>query len=618
MTTSLLNSISQEINQFDASGQQNLGGLLEDSDNFLRYLKDYQADLEREIAQEEEKVQNEGSSSVSNGKSHNGTAAASAFGSSSVQQKADAWYKSSISRLKSYNSANNKLQKNVLNNPKFTVDLDEAYSYKLNIDSSPVAETNIEEALLELMPPANPSPTFLPADIEAKSLKQENKDELMKAIILHLLKRGQGNVVPSLLRQHQQRSHGSSGSPIIIDPELEKRFALLNDIVEDICVKHDLTQALGWFHTKFNESVLEKQAVYSEQENAEAFSNTEFKFHMLQFIILLNGKNQGFSYDDAVEAYFYSKAHFNKFLKHYLHEMAPLMTLILFNSDGNSGIENFSKQRNKEHAIQSFIEKMKSGFTLESDSARSAQNGTQIDFVSELLGCFKNVHENSHLFASLANDFISEFCKDLKLSSDSPLFQSILAGHIYLPSFYKYNQVQLKLKSFKAAAQLEKDAAADDDHDHNNNNNNNNNNTHNNGNHISETKSSSEINSIKPSTYDDELPFQLSDRNRFLFNNHPIFICPISREQAIPVTYEVGTNTFIEAKEGAPLTIKKEKYVRENTATTQVVVFNYCNHCALRESIWQLSKKGVDIFKCPYCYKKHKYTDVSDAFFIDL
>ena len=70
------------------------------------------------------------------------------------------------------------------------------------------------------------------------------------------------------------------------------------------------------------------------------------------------------------------------------------------------------------------------------------------------------------------------------------------------------------------------------------------------------------------------------------------FICPVSREQLIPIT--------------------------ENGYTTQAVVLNYCQHLVLRDSIWHLSKKGIDIFKCHYCYKKHKYSDVTDAYFIDL
>ena len=50
-----------------------------------------------------------------------------------------------------------------------------------------------------------------------------------------------------------------------------------------------------------------------------------------------------------------------------------------------------------------------------------------------------------------------------------------------------------------------------------------------------------------------------------LFKYHPIFICPVSREQLIPIT--------------------------ENGYTTQAVVLNYCQHLVLRDSIWHLSKR---------------------------
>lgn len=109
------------------------------------------------------------------------------------------------------------------------------------------------------------------------------------------------------------------------------------------------------------------------------------------------------------------------------------MSLILFNSD--SGIENFSRQKHKETAINNFIEKLKQGFSIEAEEVLSNGHQSQAEFVSELLNSFNNVHENEELFANLSHDFVAEYCKDLKLSSDSSLFQSVLAGHIYLPSF---------------------------------------------------------------------------------------------------------------------------------------------------------------------------------------
>ena len=185
----------------------------------------------------------------------------------------------------------------------------------------------------------------------------------------------------------------------------------------------------------------------------------------------------------------------------------------------------------------------------------------------------------------------------MKLSNDSSLFQSILAGHLYLPSFYKYNQIQLKLKKLKTIS----NEKVHEEHT---------------GQSSSNNSGSSHAehqmaNLVAP--YQFELPFQLPDSNRFLFKYHPIFICPVSREQSIPITETLVQTTIREDN-----IIKKRKYVVENPSKTQVVILNYCQHLALRDSIWQLSKKGMEVFKCHYCYKKHKYSDISDAYFIDL
>ncbi|KAI5953527.1 hypothetical protein KGF54_002899 [Candida jiufengensis] len=571
-TTSLLNNLTNEIELFNQSGTEQLNSLLQDSNDFLKELKDIELDLQQEIIQQDQLSKT--STSIKNDSpttSLNKSKAKIAL----LPQKSENWYKSSINRLKSYNSANNKFSRNILNNSKFSVDLDEAYTYPLNMDNYPVNDFNLDKTLNEATLPYL-TKSVISSEIKSKNIKQENKEELMKAIVLHLLKIGQSSVVPSILSQIPTK--------LSVNEDLLERFKLLNQIVDDICIRHDLSQALGWLHTKYNEKILHNQ---QEFEESDSFNVVEFKFHILQFIILLNGKNSGFSYDDAVEAYFYSKDHFTKFLKNYLHEIAPLMTLILFEPDFNSGIENFSKQKSKEIAIHNFIEKIKQGFLLENDEKNSdIGKQSQIEFVSDLLNSFKNVHKNENLFLNISNDFIAEYCKDLKLSKDSSLFQSILAGHLYLPSFYKYNQIQLKMKQFKTEPKEPKT----------------------NENYI--------INNV--ATYHYELPFQLPDSNRFLFKNHPIFICPISREQLIPITNNIIETIVVEDGKNGTVVGKKKKFVVENLLKTQVVVLNYCQHLALRDSIWHLSKKGMDVFKCPYCYKKHKYNDVTDAFFIDL
>ena len=625
--TDLLDTLTQELNQFTTAGQQSLNSLIDSTDTFLQQLRDMEAELACELEIETKEnhnavnLQNEQDSDDTFHFQQINSIHREKFNVKLLQGQQEVWYKSSIDKLKSYNSANNKFQKNVLNNSKFLIDINEAYSYPLNIDSHPVCPFDLENEINEEMSsfssrstfPLSSSSTYplsapLPAHIEANFEKQEGTEELTKAIILHLLKSGYSDVVPLLVNQV---------SPLLsttyrIDFELSQQFTLLHEILDDICLRHDLRQALGWFYTKYNEN-MEKTPSFVDSVDAETFSSTEFKFHMLQFILLLNGKQLEFSSHDAIEAYIYSKEHLERFLKKYLHEMAPLLTLMLFNEDDDSGIENFSKLRNKGLAARDFIEKMRIGFLIDKGSHRGNANTSQLEFVSLLLDCFTNVHEHQSLFTKLANDFVSVYCKSLKLSSDSPLFQSILAGHVYLPSFYKYNRIHSRLKGQKLLTAHDEEGVLETEL----------------GSALgsgftSGFGSASDLskNKLKGSSngtgYNFELPFQLLDRNRFLFINHPIFVCPVSREQAIPVTYELVTSTRIEKLPGLQLTVTKEHHFRDCSSTTQVVALNFCNHLALRESIWQLSKKGIDIFKCPYCSKKHKYTDVSDAFFIDL
>ncbi|KAL6453574.1 RMD5 E3 ubiquitin-protein ligase RMD5 [Candida maltosa Xu316] len=569
MTSSatLLDTLSSELINFDQTGSENLNDLVQDSNNFLSELKAIESELIKEA--NEETTTNTESSKQKN----------SQVSIDKLSKLTDKWYKSSISRLKAYNSANNKFSKNVLNNSKFNIDLDDAYTYPLLLNSYP------DKGFVKEPPPIKNGNSNYTTDesrisyeLQSKRLKSENKEELVKAIALHLLKNGECELVPEILKEL------SSSSSLLIDRELFEKFTFLNQIVDNIVNKHDLTMALNWFNEKYNDlttnnvkgSVLGSGATTTNSstinlsvhvDETDSMRDLEFKFHMLQFTILLNGNDSSFSLDDALAAYLYSKDNFSKFFKDYINEISPLMTLLLFKTNKDNDTYDDFYKKNMLSAVKNFINKMKQGYYLENEHRRNNNvHAREVKFVGELLSSFENIHTNKNLFLNLGNEFISEYCKDMKLSDDSSLFQSILAGHIYLSSFYKYNQIQVKLKKLKSISGDENQAPAN-------------------------TPTNDEVVNFV-ATYHFELPFQLPDSNRFLFKYHPIFICPVSREQLIPIT--------------------------ENASKTQAVVLNYCQHLALRDSIWHLSKKGMEIFKCHYCYKKHKYNDITDAYFIDL
>lgn len=573
-STALLDTLSTEVTNLNQSGTDSLNDLLQDSNEFLAELRLIELDLIEEVnSQENELPLHKPVDPVDK-----------------LLKLSDKWYKSSISRLKSYNSANNKFSKNILNNPKFSIELDDAYTYPLllnnyprnNLDGHQQKHGSTRSKDINREAPEEGHP-LLPKSSQLEQIKNENREELIKAIVLHLLKTGQCDIVPEVLKELPANTSN------VIDQDLFKKFEVLNQIVDNIITRHDLSLALQWFQEKYNERVAinAKNSILPPNTSADTFGSInlswdqtdsfhdiEFKFHMLQFTILLNGENSSFTLDNALKAYLYSKDNFSKFFKDYIHEISPLMTLLLFRTDKDTDtFDDFSK-KHMVTTVKSFITKMKQGFYMENErNQRSMGHGGEAKFVYELLANFENIHESSSLFTNLANEFIAEYCKDLKLSNDSSLFQSVLAGHIYLPSFYKYNQIQLKLKKLKLASggKLNEDSSGA-------------------SNSTNGTPNSQVENFV--ATYHFELPFQLPDSNRFLFKYHPIFICPVSREQLIPIT--------------------------ENGYTTQAVVLNYCQHLVLRDSIWHLSKKGIDIFKCHYCYKKHKYSDVTDAYFIDL
>lgn len=421
------------------------------------------------------------------------------------------WYKLSIQGLKRYNPAINRFNKNVVSNPKFKADVDDAYIYKLPMANHP-----------------QPPPKLLLVPLAPEKLHYENKLELTKAIVLHLLKNGHCEVVQDLLDEVVD----GGGGPV--NDEALARFRDLKHILDSITKHHNLALALDWF------------AQYSL--NSDRSWCIGFKFHVLQYVLLLNQPDK-LAMANAAEASAYAQRHFPHYSKRYFHEIAMLAPLLVYQREHAT---NFFAYLHKSHLVRLLL-----------------NLSPELTFVVDLLDRFQQVHDYEEVFVNLAHEFMLEFCEQLGLSDDSLLFQAVLAGFVYMPLFYKYNQIQTKL----GKTPLEPD-------------------------------SSQFVTNLKGETvaaYTYDLPFQLSDAPRFLWRYHPIFICPISKEQLIPITGEsaaAGGN-------GQP---------HDNP----VVVLDHCQHVALKDSVWQLLKKGVDMFKCHYCYKKHKMSEVKDAYFIDL
>lgn len=520
---SLLDTLSSEVTQLTDNGERSLSGLIKESDDFLNDLKSLRTTLNIE-AQNAEK-RSELDLPETTGKSLD-----------VLDKLVSRWYKSSINGLKSYNSSINKFQKNVLNNPAFYINLDDAYTYPLNLDNLPIKTEKKENS------------------DQLSLAKINNRDLLIKSIILHLSKIGQCNIVTDVAKELSAES--------TIDESLLRKFELLKTIVDDITIKHDLNKALAWFKVKYNQKIVSSPSGNLEAPNHK---DIEFKFHMLQFILLFKGLGDDpFSLDNSLSAYLYANDNFTRFFEDYLDDISSLGTLLLCTV-------NPLESKSPDDSIADFANKVKNDFQLHN----SKKNSSESKYVYDLLTNFKTIDSNQVLFVNLANEFISEYCQDLQLSNDSSLFQSLLAGFIYLPNFHKYKTIQNKMQrvSFSEERPVK-------------------------------------LTEVLAAPHDFDLPFQLPDSNRFLFNYHSIFICPISKEQLIPISeveHTYDTNDH-----------KRKKSNESTNNESPLVVLNYCQHVALRESIWQLSNKGLDTFKCHYCYKKHKYAEVSDAYFIDL
>lgn len=617
---SLLDELSTELQGFISTGLNSIQGLLDESDTFLAALKDIRTELESEISaggnhdhqygdsqgdltkpynQYDTEITKKEAASQSIHDS-NKTNLDQLYSNSNYQLTSDPqldfnfqvasnsplksnslnrssqvlqgnsfdsldklsskWYKNSIAHLKSYNSGINKFLKNVLNNLAFNINLDDAYTFPLSVSSIPGAQ-------------------FAAENQKAGTLGENKRDLLIKSIILHLLKSGQCDVVNAVLKE--------MSCEVDINKEYLSKFEYLKSVVDDVTNRHDLTKALEWFRAKYNASKgYDKEDIDGDKITGEAsdgfavrsFDNTELllyetqtynevelRFHLLQFVLLLNGKGK-FSLQNSINAYMYAKDNFMKFFEDHLDIIAPLITLLVVQTEGSNSTDTFQR-KHVNSMMQEFFNKLKSDFRF----LHSISDSTVTRYVYELLNNFEEINNKQALFVDLANDFILEFCKDLRLSNDSSLFRSMLAGFIYLPSFYKYRKIQMRMQrlSFSAEDAPEQGKKIVD------------------------------------------LPFQLPDAHRFLFNFHSIFICPISKEQLVPLTSD------------KPPSLKRKKSndhvgAEHMIGKSPLVVLNLCHHVALRESVWQLSNKGMDMFKCHYCYKNHKYTDVSDAYFIDI
>lgn len=227
MSGSLLEVLTDELDAFTRAGEKSLSLLLEESHDFLNELKDLRTQIEKELPSE-----------------NNTDCYKQILDTDLLDEKSGKWYKKSINLLKTYNTATNKFLKNVLNNTNFNVDLDEAYTFQLNVD-------NFSE------PSQNASNSYPDVDAaELREIRQENEVDLMKAIISHLLKIGQCDIVNELI--------SSLNGKVSVDPILLSNFKTLNEIVDSIVLQHDLLKSLKWMQDKRNEKLKDMAAVQEQ------------------------------------------------------------------------------------------------------------------------------------------------------------------------------------------------------------------------------------------------------------------------------------------------------------------------------------------------------------------
>lgn len=509
--TVLMENLKREVDLLDGAGALAFSTISSDTTALLDDLRALECELAAEI------TTNTTNSSVDAKESkHSGieipalstTQALISDLRSTLQSASSRWYSLSISSLKAYNHQISKYVKNIASSPKYTMDLDDAYTFPLLLDSYP--SSNGGDDLVH----------------------STNRQELVKSIIVHLLKSGHHLAAANLARDCNINQS--------MDNTIATQFVRLNEILEEMKVRHELTGAVQWLQTQ-------NPAPQSPMEQIL------LKLHFLQFALYLSGDGSATS---GVQAYIYGKEHFPQYFKNYINEIAPAMTLLLY-----------CPTMVADHGNADLRTKITEAYT-ESVNRRSG-HATRMDrFLVDLLQDFDHMHLRQDVFDTLAHEFSVEFCAGMALSGESALFESVLAGFVNLPNFYKYSQLQKRLGRQADAA---------------------------------------------PS----ELPFQLPDKNHFLFRHHPIFICPVSKEQLIPLSSRVlaSEEDMRDRKRRAVLVSATEKLV---PMANPVVVFDHCRHLALKDSVRSLTKGGTEVFKCHYCYKKHRLQDVSDAYFVDL
>lgn len=511
--TVLVENLKKEVDLLDDAGASAFSAIASDTAALLDDLRALEKSLVAEIATTDVNGGNHPNPTANEENSLNGRTSSTHIPSSTTQllpgvkSASSRWYTLSISSLKTYNHQISKYVKNIAMSPKYKVDLDSAYTFPLLLDAYP---TNTDTNALS---------------------NADNRQELVKSIVVHLLKSGHNGAVAELVRDCRIDQK--------MDDTMAAQFLQLHRILEELKVRHELASAVQWLET---------------QNPAPRSARVQIllKLHLLQFVLYLSGGTLG----SGVQAYIYAKTHFPLYFKNYINEIAPAMTLLLHDPMRLLSQYNADLRRNISR-------------TFAQDVNNRPGKATRMDrFLIDLLRDFDHMHLRQDVFDALAHEFAVEFCAGMALSGESALFESVLAGFVNLPNFYKYSQLQKRL-----GRQVD----------------------------------------VAPA----ELPFQLPDKNHFLFRHHPIFICPVSKEQLVPLSGRVvaSDDDMRDRKRRAVFVSATEKLV---PMANPVVVFDHCRHLALKDSVRSLTKGGTEVFKCHYCYKKHKLQDVSDAYFIDL